>query len=118
MERTDKLLRAAVSGLVPPLATHGFRATGSEALRGETVECTNGYVLITVIADWLEGELDVTVRTLNEPAKPLAEVIDIAHKALHLTRLGRGASVRTIQAQLRKIAEELVTQRPDIVRAR
>jgi hypothetical protein len=109
---SDKLLRAVRKGLVGPLRPLGFRATGSGSARGETVECTNGSVLITLSADWLEGELDVTVTQPGQPALPLAALVNLRGKAIHLNRLPRSVSVGTLEATMRKVAAALLEQIP------
>jgi hypothetical protein len=57
------LLPAVERGLAEPLAVHGFVASGGGGQRGETVECSNGATLITISADWLEGELAITAKS-------------------------------------------------------
>jgi hypothetical protein len=67
--------------------------------------------LITVSADWLEGELSLTLQRLGQEAMPLGDLLDLDRvKGLHLTRLGRNVSVATVEAQLRKIAQALDEQ--------
>lgn len=108
------LLRAVEQGLVEPLAQFGFIAAGDGGThRGESVECSNGSALIMVSADWLEGELSVTVQRPGQPAVPVEEFIEA--KALHLRRIRRGASVDMIASTLRKVAEALTTQAPEVI---
>lgn len=111
----DRLLRAVQRGLVEPLGSLGFRATGVGSLRGETVECTNNSVLITLSADWLEGEIDVTVTQLGQPGVPLAALIELEGKAIHLSRLPRSVSVSSLEATMRKIADTLLEQIPQML---
>jgi hypothetical protein len=111
-----RLLPAVELGFGPLLSRYGFVASGGGGARGETVECTNGTTLITVSADWLEGELALTVRSAGEAEMSIAEVIDLARvEALHLSRLSRSASTETVAAQLRKIAEALVEQAAELL---
>lgn len=112
---SDKLLRAVQEGLVGPLRPLGFRATGRGSARGETVECTNGSVLITLSADWLEGELKVTVTRPGQPAVPLDALIKLQGKAIRLNRLPRSVSIGTLESMLRKIAAALLEQSPQLL---
>jgi hypothetical protein len=112
---SDKLLRAVQAGLVGPLRPLGFQATGSGSSRGETVECTNGSLLITLSADWLEGELNVTVTQPGQPAIPLATLIELQGKAIHLNRLPRSVSVSSLESTMRKIAASLREQIPQLL---
>lgn len=105
---------AVENGLLPPLLSFGFAAREvASSQRGETVECGNGVALIAVSADWLEGELSVTVQQVGAPAVPVEDLVEI--KALHLTRIGRGTSPNVVEATLRKIAEALTTQVPEAI---
>jgi hypothetical protein len=109
-------LDAVERGLVTPLLPHGFTASGGGGGRGETVECTNGTTLLTVSADWLEGELAVTVRKPGGPSVDIGEVIDLGRvKGLHLSRLGRGVSTERVAEQLKKLAQALMEQAPQVL---
>jgi hypothetical protein len=110
------LLDAVQRGLVTPLTQHGFTASGGGGERGETVECTNGTTLLTISADWLEGELLVTVRKPGGPSVDIGEVIDVRRiKGLHLSRLGRGVSTEQVAGQLNKLAQALLEQAPHVL---
>jgi len=100
---------------VAPLRSLGFRATGNGSHRGETVECTNGSVLITLSADWLEGQLDVTVTQLGGPAVPLAALVKVKGKAIHLRGIPRSVTVGSLEATMRKIADALLEQVPQLL---
>lgn len=113
---SSRLLPAVQRGLVAPLAAYGFVATGGGGNRGETVECTNGSTLISVSADWLEGELALTVRSAGRPPTAIGDVIDLTQiKGLHLSRLARNVGIETLEAQLRKLAEALIEQAPQVL---
>ena len=113
---SSRLLRAVERGLVEPLARYGFVAAGGGGNRGETVECSNGQTLITVSADWLEGELSVTVQRPGESPVAVADLVDLdGVKGLRMTRLGRNVSVSTVESTLGKIAEALDEQASDVL---
>ncbi len=113
---SSRLLPAVERGLLGPLAPYGFVALGGGGVRGETVECSNGWTLLTVSADWLEGELGVTVRTRAGLLSSLDDLIDLGRiSGLRLTRLGRGVSAATVEAQLRKVADALIEQAPNVL---
>lgn len=111
---TSRLLRAVERGLVEPLADYGFIATGGGGQRGETVECSNGFLRITVSADWLEGELTVELGKPGQPSRPISEVLDLTrHSAFRLSRLPRDVSVGSLEARLRPIATALESDASD-----
>jgi hypothetical protein len=113
-----RLLAAVEVGFASLLTHYGFVASGGGSERGETVECTNGTTLITVSADWLEGELSLTVRSLGGRPVPVDDLIDLTRiKGLHLTRLSRNVTTDVVAAQLEKIALALSQQVPGTVRA-
>jgi hypothetical protein len=113
---TQGLLWQASSGL-DALTDFGFTIAGhSGGHRGETLEMSSSLVLLTVSADWLEGEISVTVRGIGGPERALASVIDVdAVKALHLNRVRRGATAGMIETTLRKVAGALVEQAEDVL---
>lgn len=112
----DRLLRAVERGMAAPLAVFGFRAVGGGGTRGETVECTNGDVLIEVTVDYLEGEIWVSVRQRGGPALALEDVLSAnSIKALHLSRLPRGVSAGVLEARLRKITDALTRDAPSLL---
>jgi hypothetical protein len=113
---SSRLLPAVERGLVEPLALYGFVATGGGGNRGETVECRNDQTLITISADWLEGELSVTVQRLGQSPVAVADLVDLdGIKGLRMTRLGRNVSVGTVESSLRKIAEALDEQATEVL---
>jgi hypothetical protein len=116
VSETQGLLRQASSGL-DPLTAFGFTIAGhSGGLRGETLEMSNSHLLLTVSADWLEGEISVSVRAVGGPERTLASIIDLdAVKALHLHRVGRGATTGTVESTLRKVADALVEEANDVL---
>lgn len=94
----SRLPPAVERGLIPSLSRYGFTASGGRGDRGETVNCSNGSTLITVSADWLEGELSVTVQRAGESPVPIEDVLDLGKiKSLHLRRLGRNVSAATVE---------------------
>ena len=116
MTVSSRLLPAVERGLVEPLSSYGFVAAGGGGNRGETVECSNGQTLITVSADWLEGELSVTVQRLGQPPVAVADLVNLdGVKGLRMTRLGRNVSASTIETSLRKVAEALANQAPEVL---
>jgi hypothetical protein len=110
------LLWRARSGL-DALTDFGFTIAGhAGGRRGETLEMSSSLVLLTVSADWLEGEIRVTVQGVGGPERTLASVIDVdAVKALHLNRVRRGATAGMIETTLRKVAGALVEQAEDVL---
>ncbi len=116
MDEPVGLLRRSISGL-DPLVPFGFALAGhSGGLGGETLEMSNSLVLLTFSADWREGEISVSLRGIGGPERMLASVIDVdAVKALSLNRVGRGASIGTIESTLRKVADALVEQARDVL---
>ena len=113
---TQGLLWQARSGL-DALTDFGFTIAGhSGGCRGETLEMSSSLVLLTVSADWLEGEISVTLRGIGGPERTLASVIDLdAVKALHLNRVRRGAAAGLIETTLRKVAGALVEQAEEVL---
>jgi hypothetical protein len=113
---SDRLLPAVERGLVEPLTQYGFVASGGGGHRGETVECTNGTTLITISADWLEGEMALRVQRSGQPSTAIEDLLDLTQvHGLHLLRLPRNVSVGTLEAQLRKIANALIEQVPELL---
>lgn len=91
------------------LAEFGFDITDTQATeRGAHVEMSNGRVVVNVTADWLEGEIDITVND-GTSTRPVSDIV-VLPKAVHLQRLGRGVSTDVVAAQLTKVAEALVGQ--------
>ena len=111
----DKLLRAVESGLVEPLRQWGYRATGHGSFRGESVECTNGAVMITITADWLEGELDIRLAQRGTKAVPLRDLVTLQGMGIHLSRLPRDVNATTLEATMSKIAAALLIQVPQLL---
>lgn len=110
---SDKLEVAVELGMSERLSAHGYSVTSADGTaRGSHVEFSNGSVLVTVTADWLEGELDVTV---NDGLHVVSaeQLVDLP-KATHLRRLGRGVSTDVIGAQLTKVAAALIEQAPHL----
>jgi hypothetical protein len=116
MDKPVGLLRQGISGL-DPLVPFGFAVAGhSGGLRGEALEMSNSLVLLTVSADWLEGEIAVSLRGVGGTEHSLDSVIDVGKvKGLHLSRVGKGATVGMVEATLRKIADALVEQAEDVL---
>jgi len=59
------------------LAEYGFRPadTDLDSYRGGTVSFTDDLRLVTISADWIEGELDVSVRAAGGPARSLEAIV-------------------------------------------
>jgi hypothetical protein len=112
---SDKLLRAVDRGLVEPLRQFGYRATGTGSIRGETVELSNGAVMITLSADWLEGELDIRVAQRGAKAVPLRDLVEVQGLGIHLSRLPRAVTAASLEGTMRKIAEALLSQVPEML---
>jgi hypothetical protein len=112
----DRLLSAVERGLIAPLSRYGFSARGGGGDRGESVECSNGHALIRVSADWLEGELSVSLQRPGKPPIPIADLLDLTGvEGLRMTRLGRGVTVETLAATLKKIALALDEKVPELL---
>jgi hypothetical protein len=111
-----KLSDAAKAGL-RPLVERGFHvSTVADSPRGETVEAVRDLVAIRVDADWLEGEVQVTVQTAGEPPVALDRVVDVARvEGLHLRRVPRSVSRGVVESTLSKIAAALVEQASDVL---
>jgi hypothetical protein len=112
---TGKLDAAVEHGMLARLAVHGYEAVGSvDNNRGSSVELSDGSTLIVVTADWLEGEIEVTVNADGRERR-LAEVVDLrAVRGLHLRRLRRGVTADVIGEQLAKVTEALLRQAPEL----
>lgn len=112
--RVGRLLDAAVSGF-EPLTARGFalRSVGDSG-RGETVEAASDTTAIRVAADWLEGELDVTVQIVGGAEAPLLAVVR-RPSGLHLQRLPRGVKRGVLEATLRQVADAMVEQAGDVL---
>ena len=97
---------------MPSLERYGFRfGEAFDSHRGAKVTVVNRCVAVSVTADWLEGELYVSVSAHGGPEVALAEIVDLTQaKGLALSRLRRGASVGILEARLRKVGEVLVAQ--------
>ena len=113
-----RLADAAPTGL-EPLVARGFRiAVVADSPRGEAIEAVSNLVAVRVDADWLEGELAVTVQAAGQPAVPLDRVVDLATvEGLHLRRISRSVSRGMIESTLSKIASALVDQASDVLDA-
>ena len=82
------------------------------------MDVSNGMVLISVTADWLEGELAVTLRSGVGGEVPLDRLVaDARVKGLRLSRLPRGVSAGVLQSQLHKVADLLKTEAHDVLSA-
>jgi hypothetical protein len=114
---SDKLLRAVDRGLVEPLRQFGYRATGMGSLRGEMVELSNGAVMITLSADWLEGELDIRMAQREAKAVPLRELVEVQGLGIHLSRLPRAVTAASLEGTMR-IAEPCLVKSGDARRPR
>jgi len=113
----ERLTQAVERGLLQPLGAFDFRVAGSSSSnRGSTVDCTNGEVLIHVVADWLEGEVTVTLRSLGGAEVSYEAIVHREDaKALSLTRLPRSPSTGVLVSKLRRLGEALAAQAPDIL---
>ena len=111
-----RLADAASLGL-EPLIARGFRiAVVADSPRREAIEAVRDLVAVRVDADWLEGELAVTVQAAGQKAVPLDRVVDLATvDGLHLRRISRSASRGMIESTLSKIASALVDQASDVL---
>lgn len=83
--------------------------------RGSTVELVNESMAIQLVTDWLEGELTVTLQTLDGSAMPLDAVVDTAGAGLSLMRMKRGITLDMITQRLETAARLLVSQAPDLL---
>jgi hypothetical protein len=116
-ETNDRLVRA-VTAAADVLEPYGFRIIAAESGgRGSSVDLTNGFVLISVGIDWLEGAIDVTVNSAGY-ARPIADVVDLskAH-GRHLQNLSKGVSADSLASQMRQVFSLLCTDAPDVLAA-
>jgi hypothetical protein len=111
-----RLSDAALVGL-EPLTARGFRiATVADSPRGEAIEAVGNLVAVRVDADWLEGELAVSLQAGGQPRVSLDRVVDLARvDGLHLRRIPRSASRGMIESTLSKISSALVDQASDVL---
>ncbi len=112
----DRLLRA-VTDAVEPLAQLGFEVRSAESShRGSRVDLGNAASLVAIVADWLEGELQITVNTGGGPVD-VGLILDLAKvEGLHLRRLSRGISTDSLTSQLRRHFEILATDAHEYLR--
>lgn len=96
----DRLVRAA--DRVARKELHGFGFTRSEATtsdRGSSVVLANEVVALRFDADWLEGELAVSVQAVGGEPLPLDELVNLSGTGLSLRRISpvaiHGTSTRT-----------------------
>lgn len=110
-------LTKAVAAAYAEVISSGYRLTCvHDSGRGETVELTGDRVLITMGADWLEGELEISLQAVGGRPIPLQDVVDLSHaKALHLHRLPRGVSTGVLTSTLTKTAQLLVAHAADVL---
>jgi hypothetical protein len=106
------LADAARVALGDPLSVHGFRLTESRAgNRGASVAYANECITISVLADWLEGELMVEISPIGEAAIPLEDIVDVSQaKGLSLKRLPRGIKRAALERRLGQVRELLESQ--------
>ena len=85
------------------LAEYGFRPadTDLDSYRGGTVSFTDGLRLLTISADWIEGELDASVREAGSPARSLEDIVPAAvASSLHLSRMGAAPTKGMLTSRL------------------
>src|SRR5687768_18500456 len=101
---SNSRLSRAVSDAIDPIVGLGFVVIDSdESGRGAHVHLSNGWALIEVVADWLEGELTVVVNT-DGSARAAEDIVDLTKvKGLHLRRLGRSVSAEVLASQLQRV---------------
>lgn len=112
MPPVTRLAAAVDKGLAGWAATHGLTVMpGVENNRGGSVRLVNEHATIRIVADWLEGELTVTVQQTDGDELALADLVDLRKaRGLSLTRLSRGISEDAVVRRLRQIANLLDDQ--------
>jgi hypothetical protein len=103
--------------MLPVLGPYGFTASGGGGLRGESVTVTNGYLLIEVSVDYIEGELDVRCGTSDSGMSRLEDLLPRGPKALHTRRISRSSGVAVLSSALEKLITAMEEQRPDLLRS-
>lgn len=107
-----RLAAATNKALADWATTHGFAIVPEvDSNRGGSVRLVNQHVTIRIVADWLEGELDVTVKHAAGEELALHDIADPrTAKSLSLTRLSRGISEDAVVRRLQQIAALLDEQ--------
>lgn len=111
-------MTAVSSVLVSSDAYSGLQVADSlSSNRGSSVEIIAGSIAISVSADWLEGELNISVRALGDRPRNVAEVVDVSKtKGLSLSRLRKGATVDMLARRLSQVFDLLEQQFPGVLR--
>jgi len=92
------------------LADYGFRPvdTDLDSYRGGTVSFTDGFRLVTIDADWIEGVLDVSIREAGEPVRPLEALVpDAVASSLRLSRMSRAPTKGMLTSRLVEVTRVL-----------
>jgi len=103
-----RLYKAALKAF-RDLAEYGFRPidTDLDSYRGGTVSFTDGFRLVTISADWIEGLIDVTVREAGSPAQPLEAIVPDAARSLRLSRLSPAPTKGMLTSRLVEVTRVL-----------
>ena len=112
--RLSDAVRVSLGEHLEPL---GYRLQGSrESSRGGWVELTNGVVLVTVHADWLEGELGVEVGVGGSEPVPIDHLVStLGANGLRFQWLPRSVRTEVIASQLSKVANLLTSEAADVL---
>jgi hypothetical protein len=115
--KSDRLMTAVSAVLESSGAYSGFQVADSRSSnRGSSVEIVTGNIAIFITADWLEGELDVSVRALGDRRMNLDEVVDLSQaKGLSLTRLGKGVTGDMLSRRMTQVLDLLEEQFPGLL---
>lgn len=109
----DKLALAVHLGMHERLSEFGYSVTSTGGnKRGSHIELSNGWVVVDITADWLEGEITITVNH-NGKSESINELV-VLGKGTDLRRLSRGVSRDVVGAQLTKVANALIEQVPHL----
>jgi len=108
---------AVGGGMLDHLQPFGFVvAETTETRRGATVRLANGIATVVITADWLEGEIEVTVGRIGEEGVAFGSLVPPnAARALHLRRLPRNVRTSVVEAQLSQVAELLTEHQRDLL---
>jgi hypothetical protein len=113
----DPLMSAAASALASSAAYGNLRASEPRSSdRGSSVDLVNDQVAISITADWLEGELGVSIRCVGGVPVDLADLADTSEvKGLSLSQLKRGISVDMLARRLTQVLDLLERSVPGLL---
>lgn len=110
-------MSAAVSALESSSAFGNLQTTDLRTSnRGSSVDLVNDQIAISITADWLEGELGISIRHVSGKSVELAELADPSEvKGLSLTRLKRDISVDMLARRVTQALDLLERSVPGLL---